>query len=204
LTLAQYYKGFWSVLGVLAAAPPLLVGIIIPVLTPATPVYGFPPIGDATSLARVGLVCLSFLVTFIVYFWKGRRWPLFLAFLLAFAALSVYVALYSHFVMRIDVPPQDSVIRVSVGYERTQFGQSNFAHDSDEDMLRARGTSDEEIKKLWTYKSLSIARLSLFVSYCCFIFGLVGAFSLGVLFDIRDRLSAGNPQANSNLPPVTQ
>jgi len=48
---------------------------------------------------------------------------------------------------------------VSVGYDRTQFAKTNFAVESDEDMLRARSTGDEEIKKLWTYQSLTVVRL---------------------------------------------
>jgi len=189
LTLAQYYKGFWSVLGVLAAAPPLLVGVIVPLFSQDTPVFGFPPIGDVTPFARVGLLCLSLLATLLVYFWSGGKWPLVAAFLLSFVSLSAYIALYSQFVLRINVPSQDAVIRVSVGHQRTEFAQSNFGRDSDEDMLRARGTSDEEIKKLWTSGSLYRARLALFVTYCCFIFGLVAAFSLGVLFDQRTKAS---------------
>lgn len=74
---------------------------------------------------------------------------------------------------------------MSVGYDRTQFAKANFGSDSDEDMLRARGTDDEEIKKLWTYQSLAVARLALFISYCGFILGLVAVFSLGIVFDQR-------------------
>lgn len=191
MTLTQYYKAFLSVFGVLAAAPPIIVGLILPFVSDGTPVYGFPPLGDVASFARLGLVCLAFLVTFLIYFWQGGKWPLVAAFLVSFVCLCAYVAFYPQWVVRIDVPSQRAAIRVSVGYERTQFAKTNFASDSDEDMLRARGTDEEEIKKLWTYQSLTVARLALFVSYCGFLLGLVAVFSLGVAFDQR-RQGEGN------------
>jgi len=188
MTLRQYYQGFWSLLGVLAAAPPVIVAVILPFLSDSAPVYGFPPMGDVGSFARLGLVCLAFLVTYLVYFWPGGKWPLVVAVIVFFASLCAYIAFYQRFVLRIDVPSQKATIRVSVGYDRTSFAAANFGSDSDEDMLRARGTSDEEIKKLWTYRSLIIARLALFASYCGVILGLVAIFSLGIVFDQRRRV----------------
>lgn len=185
MTLKQYYKGFWSLLGVLAAVPPIIVGAILPFLSHSSPVYGFPPVGDVEGFARLALVVLAFLVTIAVYFWKGDKWLLVAAGLASFVCLCVYVALYPRFVLRIDVPSQNTLVRVSVGYDRTQFAKTTFGPDSDEDMLRARGTDDEEIKKLWTYQSLTVARLALLVSYCGFILGFVAAFSLAIVFDQR-------------------
>src|SRR5271157_1899599 len=185
MTLTHYYKGFFSLLGVLAAAPPIIVGVASPFLPDSASVYGFPPMGEVGGFARLGLVCLAFLVTFLVYFWEGGKWPIVVAALVSFVCLCAYVAFYPHFVLRIDVPSQKTAVRVSVGYERTQFAKANFGSDSDEDMLRARGTDDEEIKKLWTYQSLTVARLALLASYCGFILSLVAAFSLAIVFDQR-------------------
>ena len=185
ITLKQYYRAFWSLSGALAAAPPIIATAVLPFLPDSASVYGFPPMGDVGGFARLGMVCLAFLVTFLVYFWEGGKWPLVAAFLVSFVCLCAYVALYPHFVLRIDVPSQKTAIRVSVGYDRTQFAKTNFGSDSDEGMLRARGFDDEEIKKLWTYQSLTIARLGLFASYCGFILGLVAVFSLGIVFDQR-------------------
>jgi len=180
MTLTQYYQGFFSLLGVLAAAPPIIVAVIVPFLSDSAPAYGFPPMGDVADFARLGLVCLAFLVTFLVYFWQGGKGALVAAAIVSFMCLCVYVALYPKFVLRIDIPSQQTAVHVSVGYERTAFAKATFGSDSDEDMLRARGTDDEEIKKLWTYQSLTVARLALFVSYCGFILGLVAVFSIGI------------------------
>jgi hypothetical protein len=182
MTLTQYYQAFWSLSGALAAAPPIVTTVVMPFLPDSASVYGFPPMGDVGSFARLGLLCLAFLVTYLVYFWRGGRWLLVAAAAVAFLCLCAYIALYPRFVLRIDIPSQKTATRVSVGYDRTPFAKANFGSDSDEDMLRARGFDDEEIKKLWTYHSMIVARLALFTSYCGFILGLVAAFSLGIVF----------------------
>jgi hypothetical protein len=187
MTLEKYYKAFWSLSGLLAAAPPLVTTLVLPFLPDRSSVYGFPPLGDVGRFAGMGLVCLAVLVTYLVYFWRGGKWPLVVAPLIAVLCLSVYIALYPRLVLQIDIPSLKTAARVSVGYERTPFARANFGSDSDEDMLRARGFDDEEIKKLWTYRSLLIARLALFGSYCGFILGLVATFSLGIVFGLSER-----------------
>ncbi len=181
MTLTQYYGRFLSLLGVLAAAPPLMVAVIVPFLPDSASAYWFPPIGDVGGFARLGLVCLAFIVTFLIYFWQGGKWLLVASAAVSFACFCVYVALYPRLVMRINIPSQQTVVHVIVGYDRTPFAKANFGGYSDEDMLRERGTDNEEIKKLWTYQSLTVARLLLLVSYCGFILGLVAVFSLGIV-----------------------
>lgn len=195
MTLKQYYKAFWSLSGLLAAAPPIVTTVILPFLPDSASVYGFPPMGDVGGFARLGLVCLAVLVTYLVYFWRGGRWPLILAACVTFLCLCTYVAIYSRFVTRIDIPSLKSAVRVSIGYERTPFATANFGSDSDEDMLRLRGFDDEEIKKLWTYRSLIRVRLALFVAYCGFILGLVATFSLGIIPNQTE-----NPDSGKSTP----
>lgn len=194
MTIKQYYQAFWSLSGLLAAAPPLITTIVLPFLPDSASVYGFPPMGDVGSFARLALVCLAVLVSYLVYFWRGGKWPLGVTALVAFLSLCAYISLYPRFVAKIDVPSLKTVVRVSVGYERTPFAITNFGSDSDEDMLRLRGFDEEEIKKLWTYHSLVVARLALFGSYCGFILGLVASFSLGVVFNrLQDSPEPGGP-----------
>ncbi len=195
MTLEQYYKAFWSLSGVLAAAPPLVTTVVLPFLPDRASVYGFPPMGDVGGFAGFGLVCLAVLVTYLVYFWRGGKWPLIVGALVAFLSLCVYIALYPHFVLRVDIPSLKTATRVSVGYDRTPFARANFSSDSDEEMLRARGFDDEEIKKLWTYHSLTVARLALFGSYCGFILGLVATFSLGIVHGLYEKELGTKPRS---------
>jgi hypothetical protein len=75
---------------------------------------------------------------------------------------------------------------VSVGYKRTEFAKSTLGDASDEEMLRDRGLTDEDIRSLWTTRSLSLSRLLLFVSCMGCTLSLVALASLGVLLQARE------------------
>lgn len=59
-----------------------------------------------------------------------------------------------------------------------------FGSKSDWEMLRARGTSDEEIVGLWTKHSVTMARLGLFLSCSLMISATLFLFSFVVMHDI--------------------
>ena len=148
----------------------------------------FPPLDTVFRTAAI-LLCVA--VTFIVYFTSdlkftksGKR-----RFAVLFATVSVSVVgvglfLVSHeqFVRTIDIPAKKETVTVSVGYTRTVFANRQFPNSTDWDMIRARGTSDEEIKRLWTEWSIIVARLALLFSYLLFLLPAIAAFSLGVLY----------------------
>lgn len=186
-TLLAYYKSFKSVSGVLATATgvgPLLSAW----LTGAAGAYAFPPLGGITTPARLGVVILAVGITYTCFYSSkpaahiARRF-LFIGLVSVFA-LVCYLLFFQHFVRRIDVPANGTVLFVSVGYQRTAFAEQTFNTDDDWEMLRARGTSDEDIVQLWTARSVDIARLLLFASYGGFLLPLVGIFSLGVRYQM--------------------
>jgi hypothetical protein len=82
-------------------------------------------------------------------------------------------------------------VQVSVGYERSDFAKANFAGDTDWELLRERGTGEEDIWRLWTTKSLLISRLSLYISYSLFIFSFVAAFSWGIVDQLSQSQESG-------------
>jgi hypothetical protein len=186
ITLKEYYKRFKSISGVLATA----LGIV-PILTVLIPGsasdYFFPALGDVTMLARVGVVILAGAVTFVCFY--DSKPPNVPRRFLGIGAIST-VALIGvlitslQFIRKVTVPANGSAILVSVGYERTAFANQTFHDESDWDMLRARGTSDEEVYGLWTRWSVNIARLLLVACYAGFILPLVAIFSLGVRYDM--------------------
>jgi hypothetical protein len=187
VTLANYYKSFVSISGALAAA--FGVGPLLSEWLPTSiSAYLFPPLGDMTSAARFGVCLLAIVLTYIVFYANTtsphRFRQLLVAVIVSFLSLCCYLVLYSLYVRSIDVPAAKSVIHVSIGYERTGFAQHTFGSDSDLDMLKARGTDDDQISKLWTLRSLTIARLSLFVALCAFVLPLVWVFSLGVRYQM--------------------
>jgi len=77
-------------------------------------------------------------------------------------------------------------VLVSVGYERTEFTNATFGSMTDEEVLRQRGTDEEQIRKLWTPTSVIIARLALFGSYCGFVLALISAFSVGIVSQLEE------------------
>lgn len=189
ITIRRYYASFKSVWGILASAFGALP--ILSILLPEK-AYPFPPIGDIEVPARAGLVVLAFAATFGVYFWAfsfHRRIPGVMAvvFGVSLVSLVVYLGLCERFVRRVDIPSRQTDVTVSVGYERTAFAEITFGAASDWELLRARGTDEEQIKKLWAMKSLIIARLALFATYSVFLLALVVMFSFGVVRDIYDR-----------------
>ena len=136
--------------------------------------------------ARFAVVILAAAATYIAFYGEPPSHrtfiKLFLLGVVAFIGLCCYLVFYLQFVRKVEAPAAASAIHVSIGYERTAFAEQTFASESDWEMLRARGTSEEEIWKLWTKRSIQIARFCLFGSYCLFILPLVLVFSLGVRY----------------------
>jgi hypothetical protein len=186
-TLKEYYKNFVSISGALAA----VVGLepILSYLPFTGAPYIFPPLGDATNIARIGVLCLSVAMTYLAFYFPTTRYRLTMAllFLISGLAFSCYFASYMQFVRTIKVPSVGSSIQVSVGSERTPFAIQTFGSETDWDMLRARGTEEEEIWRLWTAHSIIRSRLFLIGALCGFILPLVLGFSLGVRHQTPDR-----------------
>jgi len=185
ITLNAYYRAFvsgWGGLASLFSAIPLLSRF----LPGDAMAAGFPPLGNAEGPARLLAVVCALAATYCAYFSRANysqqnRRRVYRAMVAALLPLIVYVALLIRFVRTVEIPSMGTAVQVSVGWERTEFARANFDRESDWDMLRNRGTNEEEIWKLWTPKSLLLSRLSLYVSYLCALLLLVSAFSWGVL-----------------------
>jgi hypothetical protein len=187
VTTSEYYEAFtgfgFAISGVVAALP-----FISLVLRDAVSSYAFPPLGGIEGLARVGVCAFSVFSTYLVFLlWNGlkpdvlgkRAGGLFIA---GVAFFFCYIAAYHGFVRRIEIPAQRSAVTVSVGFSRAPEARRLFPPTiSDEEMLRERGMTEEEIRGLWTGRSLLLARLSLLFSYLGCAVSLVGFFSIGAL-----------------------
>ena len=189
ISLVEYYASFKSTLGAFAGAISS-VPLVSKALPASLTAYAFPPLGNVDIPARVGAVILCVAMTFLAFFSRAseahtNRGRIVAAIVLAVFFLFGYICLFSMFVRTVDIPTMNSAVQVTVGYERTDFAKATFGTDSDWVMLRNRGTSDEEVERLWTSKSLTICKFSLYLTYCVFIFALVAAFSWGILEDSR-------------------
>jgi hypothetical protein len=192
LTLKQYYRAFGSTSGFLAglsALSPLATALSSgPVIS-----YVFPPLGSTQTLARIATIVMGFSTTYLIFFVqsqassknRGRRFVT--VFAGAFIFLICYVTLCSGFVRVLDIPSLGTSVAVSVGYERTDFAKSNFGSVNDWQLLRERGTREEDISELWTKKSLLLVRFGLFFSISAVVVFLVAGFSTGVLYQSQLR-----------------
>lgn len=152
--------------------------------------YFFPPLND---LYRMFAVTFGGLVTVLVYsladsaFVRSRKKrPLVqgLVFILGILGAGTFLVSTTLFVRTIERPAISDTVTVSVGYERTQFARNTFRDDTDENMLRQRGPTEEEIRRLWTPRSIIVARLSLLLSYFLFLISVIGVCGLQVLYGL--------------------
>ena len=196
VTVKAYYKHFASIFGGIGAfisSLPLISGLV-----PADySRYLFPPLGTIEPFGKVGILVLIVLITIIAYYSQDstavtnreRRCKLLLG-ILAVAVISffAFIALNQRFVRSVPVPSinQNTEFVVSVGYKRTEFAQRVFGQQSDWDILRERGVTEEEIFRLWTPTSVITARFALLFSYTTFLLAALAACSLAVLFDKLD------------------
>jgi len=191
MTVKSYYKNFISIYGALVGSLGAL-----PFLSELLPgdwaQSVFPPLGGVEPYSKFATLVLAGAITLIVYTMntssfvsskRGRSKSMWLVFAIAVIALTIFFVSTQAFVRGIDIPSVGKRVVVSVGYDRTEFARTIFKDRSDEEMLRARGMSEEEIWRLWTTKSIIVARSLLFLSYLIFILSAVAFVSLGALFD---------------------
>jgi len=198
LSLSSYYSHFKSARGIGTA-----IGILLPVIPKvkggAWTEYLLAPLGDVDIVARILEAVLCVATTYLVFFFfrgqspaRRRRTLLLMLFIVPFLCACLYMVFCMSFVRTVNIPTLERSAYVSVGFQRTDFAKQNFASMSDEEMLRSRGLSDEEIRKLWTPLSLALARMSLFVTWSGITLSLICGLSLG-LFDQTEAAVARVP-----------
>jgi hypothetical protein len=188
ITLDKYYSSFKSVLGALAGALSAI-PILSALMPPALAGYGFPPLGNAEPLARVGTIGCVLFASYFAFFARAdspraARKRVTRALIFAITFFVLYLAVFMRFVRTVDIPSKATSIHVSVGFDRTAFAKQNFSSETDEQMLRARGPAEEEVRRLWTERSLVIVRLALFGLYTLALSGFVCSFSWGIIADL--------------------
>lgn len=189
VTIRQYFKGFTSLFGGIATAFGVL-PVLSAILPDTWSSFVFPPLDDVFRIFAVGLTLLAMLVVYRVsdaIFPQSRRWRLhahLILFAIAFAAALGFLVARTFFVRTLDRPALGDTAIVAVGFERTDFARRAFPTDSDFEMLRQRGTTEEEVFNLWTERSILLARIALFLPYLLFLVAAVTLCSLEVLYTL--------------------
>jgi hypothetical protein len=186
ITIEKYYGSFKSLQGVLAA------GFCIIPLASNWILSGriFPPLGNETILAQGLTALLGLAVTFLVFLLRDSsviriRRRIMILFVVAVLCCCAYVGLHFRFVRVVEIPSASTEAIVSVGYERSSFIDAAFPGATDSDVLNSRGFTEDEISRIWTTRSIWIARLVLISTFLGWMLALVGMASLGVLLHAR-------------------
>jgi hypothetical protein len=181
LSIVQYYKRLsilLKTLGALFTASPILSAL----LPESSVTYAYPPLGGIDLWGRTGTVVFAAIATLIVYYATPQksvfRKLLGMA-LLSLVTFAAYLALFSLYVKRVEIPTEKKAVLVSIGTERTKYAIENFPGESDLDLLLQRGFTDEEISKLWTPQSILKSRLSLWLSFTLFLSFVAATLSIG-------------------------
>lgn len=195
MTLENYYASFKIKMGAFVtvfAALPLLSKI----LSPAYAGYGYPPLGNVETLARIGTGLFAASCTYFAYFARtgsveGARKGVRNAFVFAAVCFVIYLCFFIRFVRTVEIPTRGTSVQVSVGFERSEFAKQNFSSETDVEMLRYRGATEEEVARLWTAPSIVLVRVALFLFYTLVLCGFVCALSWGVVADMRKQGNNG-------------
>ncbi len=191
LSLKQYYA---SGRGLATAIAAVVTPFASKLFGPDSASLVFPPLGSIDGVSRIGFLLLCISVSVGVYFIVTSQAPktptvvIWIAIAVLFICLASYLALYQRFVIRIAVPSQGTSVHISIGYHRTQFADQTFGSASDSEMLRSRGADEEEIERLWTMKSLIVARLGLFLSCTLTTMSFLFLVSFALAHDISSQV----------------
>lgn len=146
-----------------------------------------PPIENHV-LAIYALLIIS--LVFTLHFLKDlkileKQWVcpviMFVLFLLSFVAFLVYDCWSEKTIRTISIIPLKKNISVIVGLERSPFAKEHFANNTDEEMLKERGYTKEEIRRLWTPESIIRARCFVIGSYFLLLLFITMLFGIGTL-----------------------
>jgi|HubBroStandDraft_6_1064221.scaffolds.fasta_scaffold190131_2 hypothetical protein len=202
VTFPQYCKAFWTLRGFPAAIPvlPPLLGAGAPGI-PFT-AYLYPPLGDSQPEALGFTVALVFATMFVVFFFcpftqKARRRVIGILFFVLILSGFFLFTLCERYVRRIELSRTHQDVLVSVGSERSELAAREFSEDNDWEMLHERGPWEEQIQKLWTPHSISVARRQLWLAYSLILVCIVFLTSMGVYQLAADQNSKQSKTQNA-------
>lgn len=128
--------------------------------------FVFPPLGPETGVCSVLALALAGVFAILPWMMPAAR-RLIIA-VCTTLALAVSIVSYVYFAQTyvVSIPTPNGRVVVSIGSTRSPFAQRYFPTEiSDAEMLMERGPYESEIQKLWTKRSITDARLGLYISY---------------------------------------
>jgi len=207
LTIAKYFKSFRALYALMSVLLTLLSPPVTSELAPVgISVVMFPPIGGSEfqTVVRAIAIIFGLLASAAVFFTKDyferkpqRRLAVLVVFILVAMALFIlYAACNCRFVRVITQGPKAEAI--SVGYERSADA-ATYVGKTDWEMFEYVERTEKNVQKLFTFRSLCIARSLLMSSYFLCLCALISSVSLVVLFSLLD-VTTSPLSANKSLP----
>jgi hypothetical protein len=195
VNLKKYIERFKIVVGLLTGALAAL-PLLSEVLPGKAGDYAFPPLGTYQLFwVILSVAVAAFVILLVYYFVQGssvltqhdKRVKAFILMgVLELLGVMAYFAAVQVAVREVSIPTQKKEVAVSVGFERSEFANREFAGRSDWYMLENMGFQEEQIRKLWTLKSLLLSRTLLFAAYLWVLTVGIGLGSFAVLCDVND------------------
>jgi len=192
ITLEHYYKEFKSLFGgitaVIAAFP--LVATFVPANIP--PII-LPPVESSTI--AVSEIFVLFFVVWVFFLKDLSLWQrsyacpivMFLFLILGFIAYLFYYSWTLQVVRVIHVPINGQEYVAVIGLQRSPFAEQFFPNATDEEMLKERGVTEEEIRRLWIPESVYTAKTWLVGYYFLTLICITITGSVGVLCSCLDK-----------------
>jgi len=195
VNLKTYLERFKSVIGALTGALAAL-PLLSEVLPGKAGDYAFPPLGTYQLFwVILSVAVAAFVILLVYYFAQGSSYVaqhdkrvrafILLGALELLGVIGYFVAVQV-IVREVSIPTEKKAVAVSVGLERTEFANRELAGKSDWQMLENMGFHEEQIRKLWTLKSLLLARTLLFAAYLWVLSIGIALGSFAVLCDVYD------------------
>jgi hypothetical protein len=188
VTLRQYYRSFFRLRSVFVGIP-----FLMPLLYffesqfTKNPGEFYPPLGDVQKPALLFTFVLLLLTPCLVFFCcsiETRISPIVCALLWGGSVLSVcaLILLYVNFVRIVPIKNLNLDVPVSIGYERTDLAREIYPYPkwNDLTMLKDAGPQEEQIQDLWTYRSIVVVRIFLWLFYNLALVFLLSGVCIGV------------------------
>ncbi len=185
VTFSEFFRSFKDSSGLLAGLS--ILPALLSELKPNWSAYIFPPLGSLEPAARIGTVLFGLLAIACGYLLIGTsriRTIIYSSSLVALCCLLAYLSATAMYVRKIDIASQALPVFVTIGSQRSDLARKVFPNETDWQMLRDRGLSDEEIYRLWTPRSVLLGRLAVYVSYLGIVLGWAFTFSSLLAFEL--------------------
>ena len=185
------FKGVRGIFAILSSALPLIIRLIQEIANPyLSPPF---PIGIYILITLILLILVPVVIyqlsTHDVVSNKQKRFKILIALLLLVLVLFILFEGFSMSVVRKKTTPDDKILRLVVGLNRSNLAKTQYPNASDEEILDYMGWNAQGVRKGWIPLTVYLSYIILMFLYFAIFLLIFAIFSLAVLFDFVDSAS---------------